>query len=224
MKAAGPTAIKGYNTTPRFAKLRPVLKEWTAVIEEGVRAWEEPPYYYSTYERVNCGLLSVALWRKGVAALHEIMVDRRRSKEPGRADLDFMLGNTEYFIEAKMHWPNLAALRYAGPIADEIRARLDQAVNGAYAKYVFSPEDRWIAAVFVVPRIPKRTWAQTGEPARSLSEFVRAVQSKKLGADIVAWTLPRGLNGWRQSLGDQDTAYFPAVALIGKRTPTRRAR
>jgi hypothetical protein len=148
----------------------------------------------------------------------------RRGKEPlGRADLDLWLGDTEYFIEAKMCWLNLGDFLDADSIEKELGGRLVRASKDS-RKYLFGPEDRWIAMVFVVPRIPKKLWRKPGEPERSLREFVRAVQSEHLGADMVAWTLPRGFKRWKRCIGDVDSAYFPAVALVGKRAPTRKAR
>jgi len=121
------SSISGYKTKPQFWKLRPALKNWIAVIDEFVRQRKEPPYFYSNYERVNCGLLAAGLWRAHIPVLHETAVLRQRKESLGRADLDFWLGRTEYFIEAKMCWLNLGVFRDSGAVAEELGRRLIRA-------------------------------------------------------------------------------------------------
>jgi hypothetical protein len=211
-------AATGLKTAPRFSMLRPALKEWAAIVNRYALRHKEPPYFYSSYERVNCGLLAAAMWRTNIVALHEIAVDRKRMKGDGRADLKFWLGDKEYYIEAKMCWPTLAARSNADSIGQDISHRLDQAVHDS-RKYILGPADRWIATLFVVPHVPTVLWRRPDLPSKVLREFVSGVKSEALKADFAAWALPHGSKRWAGcSYGDY---HYPAVAVVGKLVPHR---
>jgi hypothetical protein len=209
------SCISGYATKAQFWKLRPALKNWIAIIDEFVRRRGEPPYVFSNYERVNCGLLAAGFWQARIPVLHETAVMRKGKRLFGRADLNFWLGRTEYFIEAKMSWLNLGVFRDVGSAAGELDRRLERASKDS-RKYIFSPKDRWIATVFVVPSVPEKEWGQDLARARLLAEFVSAVRLVK--ADMKAWILPRGLARWRAvEKGCESYCYYPAVAVLGRR-------
>jgi hypothetical protein len=209
----------GSKTTAQFRLLRPALREWTRIIAEYVHQHKEPPYHYGSYERVNCGLLAAALWRKGITALHEIEVDRWGTSKPGRADLDLLLGNEEFFLEAKMGWLYPKRGADAATMQSAIQERLRNAAKYT-GKYV-RPREDWVAIVFVVPGLRRKPRGSDAGYRKSLEEFVRAVKS--VDADIRAWILPRGYRPWPECKGDGKAAYFyPAVAIVGTVVPYRK--
>lgn len=224
MPATKLTRNSGCWTTPRFAKLRPALRNWVDIIDEWVRADDGvPPYLYCSPERVNCGLLSAAMWRARVPNLQEPAVNRS-DNSLGRADLNFFLGGEEYYIEAKMCGFALDALWDARSILATILERLKSTAAGAHKKYVSCRDDRWIALTFVVPSIGKEHWRKPKLRAQILREFIKALKPELVKADFAAWTFPRGIERWDECLGDGRKHYHPAIAIVGKRARKPRSR
>ena len=214
-RTASARAISGCKTTARFKRLRPALREWVSIIQEYVHQSGEPPYFWGSYERVNCGLLAAALWRARIPTLQEFESGRKGQEELGRIDLSLQLGRVICNIEAKMVWPVLGPVADADYLVRRIEESLAEAERGARKYSPFRSEQR-LALSFVVPAVQPETYA-AARRGTALRQFTSVVQDSALDADIRAWCLPRGTARWEGCHGTRGGSYYyPAVAVLGR--------
>lgn len=210
------TPRSGCITTPRFKKLEPALKEWIAVIDEYVKQSGEPPYYYGSYERVNCGLFAAALWRAGIPTLQEFDTYREKKDVFGRVDLRVLLGYRTYNTEVKMDWPVLGDPGLEPYSTARIEKNLMVAEVGT-RKYRIPRSEGKLAVLVVAPAVRPKTWDDPELRPAALRGFVSSIRSRAVEADFRAWNLPRGSGPWPECLGERGGVYYyPAVALLGR--------
>jgi len=96
--------------------LEDVLWEWVAIQERSIRMWKKQDALWWYNERVSVGGFAGAVWRSGGIVLEEYSTDKLRGNGAatqsaktviGRGDMDFLLGNKKFTIEAKQCWPRV---------------------------------------------------------------------------------------------------------------------
>ncbi len=223
--------------------LRPLLVQWTQLIQEYCEENHrtDNPWWYG--ERANLSLLAGAAWRlqNGWHALEEFPTTKRRTaggtkavepvvpeggiekkkKSPrGRCDLYVSHRSTGFAIEAKQAWQNLSSATRRDRFSEAMtRARRD-------AGNLHSDEaDHRIGAVFVVPFIPTDSLRDPGAGKKAPIDTVKA-------AEIVdAWIKESTIDEhsgyafvYTRKCGDYITAkgdrVFPGVMLVLSRCKT----
>lgn len=165
--------VTAVHTTSELRGLRPLLVQWTQLIQEYCEANHrtDNPWWYG--ERANLSVLAGAAWRlqKGWHALEEYPAEKRRTnggkvivepvvpedgvektkkKSPrGRCDLYVSHRSTGFAIEAKQAWQNLSSAARK----DRFAAAMTLARRDAGNLHADEADHR-IGAVFVVPFIP----------------------------------------------------------------------
>jgi hypothetical protein len=198
--------------------IRPVLRAWFGIIREYLRECRYPPYYYSSFERVNCGLLAAALWRARMPTLQELEVDRYDSENPGRVDL-FFRHDVDFYVEAKMNWQYPDASWGRQEMVESLRTRLDVAVRG-FDKYKIPSGCRRLAVVVASVGMPSDFWNDSAKWRGCLRGFTAAVREVGSDSGFAAWYLPKGTERWPECEGT-DGCFYPAVAIAGKEVRRR---
>ena len=184
-------------TTSDLKGLRPLLEQWTKLIQEYCEENHrtDNPWWYG--ERANLSLLAGAAWRlaNGWHALEEFPTTKRRTRggatavEPvvpedgvektkkqsprGRCDLYVSHRSTGFAIEAKQAWQNVSPAARLDRFSDAMQQARRDAGNLHAGE-----ADHRIGAVFVVPFVPLRQLREPGGKKTSID--------LRKGADMVA--------------------------------------
>jgi len=107
--------------------LKPVLKEWTSLVNEYM-ACQRRPHRWNT-EKTEVGLFASAIWRSGGTALEQLSARKTQGSRTGtgREDLWFHYDKKDYIVEANVAWIQDTLLRSPEKIEAAVRARLAQA-------------------------------------------------------------------------------------------------
>jgi len=149
------------STSKSLMTLRPVIAEWTKIVLNYSKQFEDDACWWYT-ERATLSTLAGAAWRKNWCALEEYSVTKgavskaddaavHRLKS-GRCDLFLAQRKTSFAIEAKQAWQ---------PIGDRVQvpnANVKKKLKAAWAdvgELYRGEADVRIATTFVVPSFPK---------------------------------------------------------------------
>jgi hypothetical protein len=187
--------------------LRPVLKEWIALIRKSSREWgrNDCSWWYS--ERVNLGVFAGAIWRRGGSCFEEYTEERysREGKYRGRGDLYFKYSNINFVAEAKQFWPN------AGSKSEKLEETIREAIKLDHFKtdHVEAGNARRLELVYVIPRMPKSDLNKIDACIRNLIDIVNDLPVK-----CIAYTFPVEKRRLRDK--DGDGYIYPGVILLIK--------
>ena len=138
----------------RYKKLKPLeplLHKWIDLNNGYCKAFPGDSLYWYN-ERATLSSLAAAVWKGNGYALEEYRTDKRFGKDqwPGRSDLWFSWGKTDYLVEAKQIWSSLFSL------SRESFEKISEALKVAKSAVVENREDvgNRLGVVFVVPYIP----------------------------------------------------------------------
>ncbi|MBP6865771.1 MAG: hypothetical protein KBC32_10975 [Candidatus Didemnitutus sp.] len=196
--------MQGVSANTRLKALRPVLEQWCAINSQLGREWalvKDAPWWYN--ERALVSVFAGSIWTYGGAALEEYAEVKRgdQTRNQGRIDLWFQLGQREFLAEAKKCWVDCS---------DKSRALVS--VNEALAKAILDagdipPDGRpRLAMVFAVALIPTQFAENYADQITSLQAVAK---SPKIKADARAWVFPKTSTPLRSS----DGYFMPGIIL-----------
>jgi len=183
------------------------LWEWVTLQERGARIWDREDALWWYGERASLSTFAGAVWRAGGIALEEYQtekhVSRRRGNRYGRGDLYLKVGREEYILEAKQVWCSV------GSGARNSLKRVSAALRSATqdVKRAKSYGERRLAAVFVVPMIPK---LRSGDIDARIAWWLEEVRG--IDFTYLAWAFPPNA----RDLFDEGTLY-PGVCVLLRR-------
>ncbi len=187
--------------------LRPVLKEWIALIRKSSREWgrNDCSWWYS--ERVNLGVFAGAIWRKGGTCFEEYIDENIKNKDRyrGRCDLYFKYNNMEFIVEAKQCWPN------AGSKTEKLEEIITKAIElDSFKNEHAIPENVMkLEMVYVIPRMPKYDLNKIDLCIRNVIDIINDLPVK-----AIAYTFPAEKRKLRDEYGDG--YIYPGVILLIK--------
>ena len=185
--------------------LRPVLKEWIALIRKSSKEWgrNDCSWWYS--ERVNLGVFAGAIWRKGGTCFEEYIDNNNKSDYKGRCDLYFKLNGFDFIVEAKQVWPN------AGSKTEKLEEIIKQAIklDSLKTRSAGYGNAKRLELVYIIPRMPKSDLNQIDVCIRNLIDIVN-----ELSVQSVAYTFPVEKRKLRDK--DGDGYVYPGVILLIK--------
>lgn len=198
----------------RFSNLENVLDKWIslnqAIGEEWVNRYLDSPWWYN--ERATLSIFAGAVWKAGVWAFEEFSVEKRtkrggnKVKIIGRCDLNFKVGRTEYYAEAKQVYPILNG-------GDSGISRTNDALLDA--KEDTKELSGWgmtkLGIVFSSPRIRRVDNEFLTEYIRSYLRII-CKQTKT----VIAWSFPNFARDLRPVGRNEDFIYPGIVLLIQK--------
>lgn len=173
----------------------------------GARIWDQEDALWWYGERASLSTFAGAVWRAGGIALEEYQtekhVSRRRGNRYGRGDLYLKVGREEYILEAKQVWCGVGS--GARNSLQQVSAALERATHDV--KRAKSYGERRLAAVFVVPMIPK---LRSGDIDGRIAWWLEEVRG--LDFTYLAWAFPPNARG----LSDEGRLY-PGVCVLLRR-------
>lgn len=187
--------------------LRPVLREWIALIRKSSKEWgrNDCSWWYS--ERVNLGVFAGAIWRKGGTCFEEYIDDKVKSKNNyrGRCDLYFKYNNSEFIVEAKQCWPN------AGSKSEKLEDIINEAIKLDSFKeiHIDSGNVMKLELVYVIPRMPKSDLNVIDKCIQNVIDIIN-----ELPVQAIAYTFPVEKRKLRDKYGDGYV--YPGVILLIK--------
>jgi hypothetical protein len=187
--------------------LKPVLKEWIALIKKSSREWgrNDCSWWYS--ERVNLSVFAGAIWRKGGSCFEEYSDTNINGKleYKGKCDLYFKYGNHDFIVEAKQCWPNAGSTSYS--LEDTIKNSIK--MEHRDAKSVYAGNIKKLSLVYVIPRMPKFDLNKIDACIYNLIDIVNDLSVKS-----VAYTFPAEKRKLRDK--DGDGYIYPGIILLIK--------
>ncbi|WP_437528252.1 hypothetical protein WME79_44565 [Sorangium sp. So ce726] len=192
----------GYYTSHAFEPWKEPLHIWFSLLDKYASIYknEDAAYWYN--ERATLSSFVGALWRSDAVALEEYRCSRRFGGQPvpGRTDLWFQLGPSEYVVEAKQCWPCRASRlpEYAKGPFDSATSQLHAEVDGGASR---------VALLFVVPSL-------AGQPDASFADEWIQVASK-ISADVRAWYFPTTM---RTLKSRRTLRFYPGILLLARST------
>jgi hypothetical protein len=188
--------MHGVHTTNRTRCLRPILKRWISLNRMFGSRWTrmsgDAPWWYN--ERALLGVFVGAVWQSGEEAFEEYSEQKRRGKllGPGRIDLWFSAGSSEFWAEAKSM--EIPLTRGAGQ-ATKVNSVMEIAKEDA-SRLTPDGYTRRLALVFGMPYLRPCPKSQLKRRLRHM-----LMQAREVEHDAIAWIFPDmkrlpKANGW----------------------------
>ena len=207
--------------SPELTALKPLFKEWTAVVLDYCQSqnYRDNPWWYN--ERATLSTLAAAAWRIGWVALEEFSTTKR-AKVPARKTereaasrgrCDLFIGRPrdgdQFAIEAKQAWQSISR---RGTGKDCIVKAAKMAWNDAGCLDADEADTR-LALTFVIPYIPTSEVDRPGVQAL-VDEWLakKPFQTERTAPRAYAYVFPKD---WHSFINARGLA-FPGVALLAE--------
>lgn len=196
--------MHGIENSDRLRFLRPILARWCAINSRLGREWvwvKDAPWWYN--ERALVSVFAGSIWTYGGVAFEEYAEEKRgdQTRNQGRIDMWFQLGQRECLAEAKKCWVDSSDHEKSLQTADDALAKAMRDAGD------IPPDGRLrLAMVFAVALIPT-------ELARNYPDQIAALRvlakSRKIKADARAWVFPQV----SKPLKSSDGYFMPGIIL-----------
>jgi hypothetical protein len=174
-------SLNKYVHAGRFHNLRKVLSAWIRLNNQYFTSLRgrDAAWWYN--ERAALSIFAAAAWNAGGVALEEFSTRKGRgqSEGPGRCDIYFKIGSSEFAGESKMTWLSLRATK---------RNMLNETLKNAFmdARKLKHLEGTRFGVCFVPVYLPKRYEDE-------IDDLLAKFQQEMIGEnfDALAWCFPR---------------------------------
>lgn len=200
-------------TNEKLEPLRPVLDAWINCIIQYVELFDggDLPYWFN--ERANVSILSAAAWKAGMVALEEFpsnkvpqssedeetnsALRKEMNAKKGRCDLYLANSDLEFFVEAKVDYPNITST------SDCFRQGLSYIAQDR--RNVGSQNSIHLSALFCAPFSFKQRASE-----QEISNHLSLALQEPM--DAHAWVIPSKA----QETASHNDSYYPMVSLFLK--------
>lgn len=191
----------------------PILNKWADIIEQYTNNYNNDDALYWYNERATLSTLAGAIWKENQNnfVLEEFRIDKESKRDcsyPGRADMYFVCGRSEYIVEAKQIWVSISDR------ADSTTDKINKSLRDARRDSTKSKSDgeKVLGIVFVVPYISESEQKRKDDLIKTFIKELRDVD-----CEILAYTFPDKAN-----VKSDDGYLYPGVACCMRRPNIRR--